>query len=223
MPIFFGGSGFRDGHLSRDGHLPSVPKQTKKSIRQAPLLSKHLFPEETVAIAGLNLRGDVQHFNLSKSLRFFTAAKQSASKKASSQSPKAKVKRTRGEQNHSRLLFPSTARVSEPPLQASDFGPISASNRRQALRLFGGMDQNRSRPMGSKNPIGGVQPPLLQSSSSHFSHLSGTLPESREKEGSSRCNEGNGDKGGDRSRTDSFSGLLQSALSSAESRRHGGL
>ena len=33
--------------------------------------------------------------------------------------------------------------MSEPPLQVSDFGPISASNRGQAVRLFGGMDQNR--------------------------------------------------------------------------------
>ena len=49
-----------------------------------------------------------------------------------------------------------TSRASH--LQASDFGPISASNRRQALRLFGGVGQNRSRPMGSKNPIGGVHP-----------------------------------------------------------------
>ena len=78
----------RDGHLSR--LHPSVPKQTKESLRQAPLLGNHLFPEETVAIAGLNLRGDVQHLNLSKSLRFFTATKQSTGKKASSQPPKAK-------------------------------------------------------------------------------------------------------------------------------------
>ena len=55
-------------------------------------------------------------------------------------------------QKHSRLLIPSTVRVSEPPLQASDFGPISASNMRQALRRFGGMEQNQSKPMGSKNP-----------------------------------------------------------------------
>ena len=78
----------RDCHLSR--LHPSVPKQTKESLRQAPLLGNHLFLEETVAIAGLNLRGDVQHLNLSKSLRFFTAAKQSTGKKASSQPPKAK-------------------------------------------------------------------------------------------------------------------------------------
>ena len=51
----------RDGHLSR--LHPSVPKQTKESLRQAPLLGIHLFPEETVAIAGQNLRGDVQHLN----------------------------------------------------------------------------------------------------------------------------------------------------------------
>ena len=61
---------------------PSVPKQSKESLRQAPLLGTHLFPEETVAIAGQNLRGDVQHLNLSNSLRFFTAAKQSTGKKA---------------------------------------------------------------------------------------------------------------------------------------------
>ena len=72
--------------------------------------------------------------------------------------------------------------------------------------------------MGSKNNIGGVQPPLLQSASSHFSRLSGILPESGEEEGPSRCSEGNGDERGDRSRKDSFSGLLQSALFSAESR-----
>ena len=78
----------RDGHLSR--LHPSVPKQTKESLRQAPLLGIHLFPEEILAIAGQNLRGDVQHWNLSKSLRFFTAAKQSTGKKASSQPPKAK-------------------------------------------------------------------------------------------------------------------------------------
>ena len=72
--------------------------------------------------------------------------------------------------------------------------------------------------MGSKNPIGGVQPPLLQSASSHFSRLSGLLPESGEEEGPSRCSEGNGDERGDRSRKDSFSRLWQSALSSAESR-----
>ena len=72
--------------------------------------------------------------------------------------------------------------------------------------------------MGSeKNPFGGVQPPLLQSASSHFSRLSGPLPESGEEEGPSRCSEGNGDERGDRSRKDSFSGLLQSALFSAES------
>ena len=71
---------------------------------------------------------------------------------------------------------------------------------RQALRLFGGMDQNQSKPMGFKNPIGGVQPPLLQSASSHFSRLSGILPESGEEEGPSRCSEGNGDERGDRSR-----------------------
>ena len=47
--------------------------------------------------------------------------------------------------------------------------------------------------MGSKNPIGGVQPPFLQSSSSYFSHLSRALPESGEKEGSSLSCEGNGD------------------------------
>ena len=34
----------RDGHLSR--LHPSVPKQTKESLRQAPLLGIHLFPEE---------------------------------------------------------------------------------------------------------------------------------------------------------------------------------
>ena len=71
----------RDGHLSR--LHPSVPKHTKESLRQAPLLGIHMFSEETVAIAGQNLRGDVQHLNLSKSLRFFTAAKQSTGKKAS--------------------------------------------------------------------------------------------------------------------------------------------
>ena len=71
--------------------------------------------------------------------------------------------------------------------------------------------------MGSENPIGGVQPPLLQSASSHFSHISDLLPESGEEEGPSRCSEGNGDERGDQSRKDSFSGLLQSALFSAES------
>ena len=236
----------RDGHLSR--LHPSVPKQTKESLRQAPLLGTHLFPEETVAVAARNLRGDVQHLNLSNSLRFFTASKkQSTGNKASSQPPKAKpqvqqpvnqaagrgrggqasrgkpnkASRGRGrggqKQKHSWLLPPSTVRVSEPPLQASDFGPISASNRGQAVRLFGGMDQNRSKQMGSENPIGGVQPPLLQSASSHFSRLSGLLPESGEEEGPSRCSEGDGDERGDRSRKDSFSGLLQSALFSAES------
>ena len=44
-----------------------------------------------MAIADLNLRVDVQHLNLSKSLRFFTAAKQSTGKKALSQPPRAKV------------------------------------------------------------------------------------------------------------------------------------
>ena len=73
--------------------------------------------------------------------------------------------------------------------------------------------------MDSKNPIGGVQPPLLQSASSHCSRLSGILPESGEEEGPSRCSEGNGDESGDRSRKDSFSERLQSALFSAESRR----
>ena len=71
------------------------------------------------------------------------------------------------------------------------------------------MDQNRSKQMGSeKNPFGGVQPPLLQSASSHFSRLSGLLPESGEEEGPSRCSEGNGDERGNRSRKDSFSGLF---------------
>ena len=72
--------------------------------------------------------------------------------------------------------------------------------------------------MGFENPIGGVQPPLLQSASSHFSRLSGLLPESGEEEGPSRCSVGDGDERGDQSRKDSFSGLLQSALFSAESR-----
>ena len=62
--------------------------------------------------------------------------------------------------------------------------------------------------MGSENPFGGVQPPLLQSASSHFSRLSGPLPESGEEEGPSRCSEGNGDERGDQSRKDSFSGLF---------------
>ena len=69
--------------------------------------------------------------------------------------------------------------------------------------------------MGSeKNPFGGVQPPLLQSTSSHFSRLSGPLPECGEEEGPSRCSEGNGDERGDRSHKDSFSGL--SALKRAD-------
>ena len=205
----------RDDHLSK--LHGSVPKQTMESLRQAPLLGQNLFPDETVAIAGQNLRGDVQHMNLSNSLKFFSATKQTANKKASSQPPRVKQNppqqppmaagrgiggkasrgkstktlrgRGRGIQNqkHSGLLVPSTVRVSEPSLQASDFPPglqISASNRRQALLLFGGVGQNRSRPMGSKNPIGGVQPPFIQPSSSYFSHLSGALPESGEREGS---------------------------------------
>ena len=57
----------RDGHLSR--LHSSVPKQTKESLRQAPLLGTHLFLEERVAVAARNLRGDVQHLNLSNSLR----------------------------------------------------------------------------------------------------------------------------------------------------------
>ena len=77
----------------RDGHLSKLHSSvaTKESLRQAPLLSNHLFPEETVAIAGLNLRGDVQHLNLSKSLKFFIAAKHSTGNKALSQPPRAKV------------------------------------------------------------------------------------------------------------------------------------
>ena len=81
----------RDGHLSR--LHPSVPKQTKELLRQAPLLGTHLFPEETVAVAAREPhRGrDVQHLNLSNSLRFFTASKkQSTGNRASSQPPKAK-------------------------------------------------------------------------------------------------------------------------------------
>ena len=78
----------RDGHLSR--LHPSVPKQTKESLRQAPLLGTHLFPEETVAVAAPNLRGDVQYLNLSNSLKFFTASKKlSTGNRASSQPPKA--------------------------------------------------------------------------------------------------------------------------------------
>ena len=49
----------RDGHLSK--LHGSVPKQTKESLRQAPLLGW-----ETVALAGQNLRGDVQRMNLSQ-------------------------------------------------------------------------------------------------------------------------------------------------------------
>ena len=60
--------------------------------------------------------------------------------------------------------------------------------------------------------FGGVQPPLFQCSSSHFSHLSGILPESGEKEGPSRCSEGNGDERGERSRKDSFSEGFYSRL-----------
>ena len=78
----------RDGHLSRLHN--SVPKQTKESLRQAPLLGTHLFPEETVAVAARNLRGDVQHLNLSNSLKFFSAPKkQPKSNRSSSQPPKA--------------------------------------------------------------------------------------------------------------------------------------
>ena len=87
--------------------------------------------------------------------------------------------------------------MTSPPLQVSDFG---------------GVGQNQSRPMASKNPIGGVQTPLLQPSYSLFSHLSGTLPESGEEEGPSRCSEEIGDERGDRSRMDSFSWLLHLAL-----------
>ena len=53
---------------------------------------------------------------------------------------------------------------SRPPISAQSLPPIGG----RTLRLFGGMDQNRSKPMGSKNPIGGVQPPLLQSASSQL-------------------------------------------------------
>ena len=58
--------------------------------------------------------------------------------------------------------------------------------------------------MGSENPIGGVQPPLLQSASSHLSRLSGFLPESGEEEGPSRCSEGDGDERCDQSCKDSL-------------------
>ena len=197
----------RDGHLSK--LHGSVLKQTRESLRQAALLGQHLFPEETVAIAGQNLRGDVQRMNLSHSLKFFSAAKQTASTKASSQSPRVK-------QN--------------PPQQspmAAGRGRGGKASRGKSTKTSRGrgrgiQNQKHSRPMGSKNPIGGVQPPFIQSSSSYFSHLSGALPESGEKEGSSPSCEGNGDEMGNRSHTDSFSGLLQSALSSAESRVGGG-
>ena len=45
-------------------------------------------------------------------------------------------------------------------LQASDFGPISASNRGQAVRLFGGMDQNRSKHLleGYSLPFSSLPP-----------------------------------------------------------------
>ena len=69
----------------------SVPKQTRESLRQAPLLSNHLFPQETVAIAGQNLRGDVQHQNLSRSLKLFTATKPMAGKKAPSQPHRSNI------------------------------------------------------------------------------------------------------------------------------------
>ena len=47
----------RDGHLLK--LITSVLKQTRESLRQAPHLGKHLFPDETVALDGQNLRGDV--------------------------------------------------------------------------------------------------------------------------------------------------------------------
>ena len=76
----------------RDGHLSKL----HGSVRPGSLSDshhswgQHLFPEETVALAGQNLRGDVQHMNLSNSLKFFSAAKQTANKKASSQPPRVK-------------------------------------------------------------------------------------------------------------------------------------
>ena len=87
MPITFGGS----GTVTCLDSIPLFRNRLRSRLRQAPLLGTHLFPEETVAVAARNLRGDVQHLNLSNSLRFFTASKkQSTGNKASSQPPKAK-------------------------------------------------------------------------------------------------------------------------------------
>ena len=73
----------RDGHLSK--LHGSVPKQTREFLRQAPLLGKHLFSEETVAIAGQNLR------ETHESLQFTEKnVCRTAGKKASSQPSRVK-------------------------------------------------------------------------------------------------------------------------------------
>jgi hypothetical protein len=48
----------RDSYLSK--LHPSIPKSTRDVLRRSPLISGHLFSEETVANAAANLTGDLQ-------------------------------------------------------------------------------------------------------------------------------------------------------------------
>ena len=158
-----------------------------------------------MAVAARNLRGDVQHLNLSNSLKFFTASKkQSTGNRSSFQPPKAKP------QVQQPVVRLPEGSLTKP--QEDEVGGGGGVRSRNIPDFYPppllGCRSHPSRPpiskigkqMGSENPIGGVQPPLLQSASSHFSRLSGLLPESGEEEGPSRCSEGDGDERGDRSR-----------------------
>ena len=73
--------------LQRSCQDRSLRQSHLAAQRQVPLMGKHLFPEETVALAGQNLRGDVQHQNL----KFVSASRQSAGRKAPFQPPKANI------------------------------------------------------------------------------------------------------------------------------------
>ena len=92
-----------------------------------------------MAVAARNLRGDVQHLNLSNSLKFFTASKkQPNSNRSSSQPPKAKPQ------------------VQQPVIQAAGRGRVGQASRGKPNKASRGRGRVRSRNIPDFYP-----PPLL--------------------------------------------------------------
>jgi hypothetical protein len=65
----------RDSYLSK--LHPSIPKSTRDVLRRSPLISRHLFLEETVANTAANLTGDFQLQTNSRALQRLQALVQS--------------------------------------------------------------------------------------------------------------------------------------------------